>query len=435
MTPLTVGSPQQVIDRYAGMRDHYGDYQRQLFLIDHAGLPLKTVLEQLDILGGEVVPVLRKELAQNRPAEVPDAPTHANLVAAAYGDEAPRQSVPNANRGDNLAGDSPYRDTPGQGRAPRSVPPRPGREPDDDRAHGSPSSRPGCRTPRRPACSPTGSPRPRSSSSAARDIETEVDVFELRDYAHDITNNLLTGFAPPALESMIDAVVSADAVIAVTPIFSTSYSGLFKSFIDVLDPDALTGKPVLIGANAGTARHSLAIDYAIRPLFTYLHAEPVPTGVFAASSDWGGVGRPGRPARRARRTRRARARRGHRAARARGIRRPVRSRRTTSVRAARSATCSAASRGSSGSAQPLVEESERPRPGIRGIVGPVARAGVVEERVRGVGVHMGGEVDAAASIADRTSGRASIRAGSCAPYSASTGHAIAAMRSGAGAVP
>jgi FMN reductase len=85
-------------------------------------------------------------------------------------------------------------------------------------------------------------------------------------------------------------VVSADAVIAVTPIFSTSYSGLFKSFIDVLDPDALTGKPVLIGANAGTARHSLAIDYAIRPLFTYLHAEPVSTGVFAASSDWGASG-------------------------------------------------------------------------------------------------------------------------------------------------
>jgi putative FMN-dependent luciferase-like monooxygenase len=81
MTPLTVGSPQQVIDRYAGMRDLFGDYQRQLFLMDHAGLPLKTVLEQLDILGGEVVPVLRKELAVNRPAEVPDAPTHETLIA------------------------------------------------------------------------------------------------------------------------------------------------------------------------------------------------------------------------------------------------------------------------------------------------------------------------------------------------------------------
>ncbi|WP_243225029.1 FMN reductase [Microbacterium sp. CIAB417] len=121
-------------------------------------------------------------------------------------------------------------------------------------------------------------------------VDVSIDVIELREIAHDITNNLLTGFAPPALETAINTVVSADALIAVTPIFSTSYSGLFKSFIDVLDPDSLTGKPVLIGANAGTARHSLAIDYAIRPLFAYLHAEPVSTGVFAASSDWGGAG-------------------------------------------------------------------------------------------------------------------------------------------------
>ncbi|UYK39058.1 FMN reductase [Microbacterium terricola] len=123
-----------------------------------------------------------------------------------------------------------------------------------------------------------------------REIEATADVFELRDYAHAITDNLLTGFASAELESMINTVVSADAIIAVTPIFSTSYSGLFKSFIDVLEPDALTGKPVLIGANAGTPRHSLAIDYAIRPLFAYLHADAVSTGVFAASSDWGGTG-------------------------------------------------------------------------------------------------------------------------------------------------
>lgn len=122
---------------------------------------------------------------------------------------------------------------------------------------------------------------------AEHDVQVKIDVIELRDLAHDITNNLLTGFAPAPLEEAINRVVSADALIAVTPIFSTSYAGLFKSFIDVLDPDALSGKPVLIGANAGTARHSLAIDYAIRPLFTYLHADPVSTGVFAASSDWG----------------------------------------------------------------------------------------------------------------------------------------------------
>ena len=112
MTPLTVGSPQQVIDRYAGMRDLFGDYQRQLFLVDHSGLPLKTVLEQLDLLGGEVVPVLRRELAKNRPSDVPDAPTHAALVAATYGDGPVRQPRPNANRGDNVTGGSPYQDSP-----------------------------------------------------------------------------------------------------------------------------------------------------------------------------------------------------------------------------------------------------------------------------------------------------------------------------------
>jgi len=118
-------------------------------------------------------------------------------------------------------------------------------------------------------------------------IETTTKTFELRDYAHQLTDNMLAGFAPKELESMLESVYEADALIAVTPIFSTSYSGLFKMFIDVLDPDRMKNKVVLLGANAGTARHSLAIDYAIRPIFAYLHSEVVSTGVFAASSDWG----------------------------------------------------------------------------------------------------------------------------------------------------
>jgi putative FMN-dependent luciferase-like monooxygenase len=110
-TPLTVGSPQEVIDKTLTFREHFGDYQRQLFLIDHAGLPLPTVLDQLELLGGEVVPTLRKELAARRDPEVPDAPTHAGLVKAKYGDAAPRQVRPNANRGDNVTGAAPYQDT------------------------------------------------------------------------------------------------------------------------------------------------------------------------------------------------------------------------------------------------------------------------------------------------------------------------------------
>jgi FMN reductase len=123
-----------------------------------------------------------------------------------------------------------------------------------------------------------------------RGVEVEVQAFELRDLAHDITNHLLLGFAPPKLEEALEAVASADGLIAVTPIFTTSYAGLFKSFIDVIDPQALTDLPVLIGATGGTPRHSPAIDYAIRPLFTYLHAVPVTTGVYAATSDWGDGG-------------------------------------------------------------------------------------------------------------------------------------------------
>jgi FMN reductase len=117
--------------------------------------------------------------------------------------------------------------------------------------------------------------------------EAEVEVFELRDYATDVTNNLLTGFPSPRLNAAIESITSADALIVVTPIFTTSYSGLFKSFIDVLDPQSLTGMPVLLAATGGTERHSLAIDYAMRPMFSYLHANAVPTGVYAASGDWG----------------------------------------------------------------------------------------------------------------------------------------------------
>jgi hypothetical protein len=117
MTPLSVGSPQEVIDKTLTFRENFGDYQRQLFLMDHAGLPLPTVLEQLELLGGEVVPVLRKETEARQDPETPAAPTHASLVKAKYGDQAPRQPRPNANRGDNVTGGSPYQDSSAEAQA------------------------------------------------------------------------------------------------------------------------------------------------------------------------------------------------------------------------------------------------------------------------------------------------------------------------------
>lgn len=118
--------------------------------------------------------------------------------------------------------------------------------------------------------------------------EVRVRVVDLRDLAVDIANNLVTGFPSPRLGEAVRQVTEADGLIAVTPVFSASYSGLFKSFFDVIDHDAPAGLPVLIAATGGTARHSLVLEHAMRPLFTFLRAIVVPTAVYAASEDWGG---------------------------------------------------------------------------------------------------------------------------------------------------
>jgi FMN reductase len=115
----------------------------------------------------------------------------------------------------------------------------------------------------------------------------QVVHVELRPIAHEITDAMLTGFAAPALAAAEAAVVEADAVVFVTPVFTAGVSGLAKSFLDVLDKDSLADMPVLLGATGGTARHSLAIDHALRPVFAYLRAAVVPAGVFAATDDWG----------------------------------------------------------------------------------------------------------------------------------------------------
>lgn len=121
------------------------------------------------------------------------------------------------------------------------------------------------------------------------DDRATVKVIELRAHAVDIAHNLVTGFPSAALKSSLDAVTSADGLIAVTPIFAASYSGLFKSFFDILDDGVLADRPVLIAATGGTVRHSLALEHAVRPLFAYLRALVAPTAVFAAADDWAGA--------------------------------------------------------------------------------------------------------------------------------------------------
>jgi FMN reductase len=118
-------------------------------------------------------------------------------------------------------------------------------------------------------------------------FDVAVDIVELRDLAVDIANNFVTGYAAPRLAEVIAGVEASDGIIAVTPVFSASYSGLFKSFFDVLDPKSLDGKAVLLGATGGTDRHQMVLDYALRPLFSYLRTRMAATGVFAGPQDWG----------------------------------------------------------------------------------------------------------------------------------------------------
>ncbi|WP_329219992.1 FMN reductase [Streptomyces sp. NBC_01485] len=133
-----------------------------------------------------------------------------------------------------------------------------------------------------------------TAGRAEAEADVDVRVVELRDLAVEIAHNLTNGFPGRKLADALDAVTGADGLVVVTPVFSASYSGLFKSFFDVLDQDALAGKPVLIAATGGSARHSLVLEHAMRPLFAHLRAVVVPTAVYAASEDWGAEGLPER---------------------------------------------------------------------------------------------------------------------------------------------
>ena len=125
----------------------------------------------------------------------------------------------------------------------------------------------------------------------ARGEGVEIEVIELRELAVEMAQTLVSGNRPtPGVVAAHEKIASADGMIVVTPVFTASYSGLFKTFVDLLDPKAIDGMPVIVAATAGTARHSLVLDHALRPLFTYLDAVVVPTGVFAATDDFGGGG-------------------------------------------------------------------------------------------------------------------------------------------------
>ena len=130
---------------------------------------------------------------------------------------------------------------------------------------------------------------------SARGEQVDVTYIELRDLAVDLAHAMTSGGLGGArLDDAKRHVTASDGLIVVTPVFAASYSGLFKMFFDTLDPDSINGMPVIIAATAGTERHSLVLDHALRPLFSYLRAVVLPTGVFAATSDFGSAELAGR---------------------------------------------------------------------------------------------------------------------------------------------
>ncbi len=123
-----------------------------------------------------------------------------------------------------------------------------------------------------------------------RDGEAIVVIHELREHAIGITNAMTGGFSNPDLQKVINDVDDADILVAITPVYKTSMSGLFKSFFDILDENILEDKTVILGATGGSDRHSLVIDYAMRPVFSYMRARVMHTGIYASPGDWGDTG-------------------------------------------------------------------------------------------------------------------------------------------------
>ncbi|MDY6808068.1 MAG: CE1759 family FMN reductase [Actinomycetota bacterium] len=119
--------------------------------------------------------------------------------------------------------------------------------------------------------------------------QTEVTVLDLRDLAIDIARSMTTGFAVAPVRDALEQVYAADGLIVATPVFNASYSGLFKSFFDLVEVERLRGAPVVLAATGGSPRHSMVLDHALRPLFAYLRTIVLPTAVYAAAEDWAGA--------------------------------------------------------------------------------------------------------------------------------------------------
>ena len=252
-TPLTVGSPQQVIEETLSFKDHVGHCQRRLFLFDHAVLPLKMIVKQMDLLG-EILPELRKGFAEGRPADTPDAPTYDSLVACSEHSDG-YLLLPVTRSLEHPTGIDMKIVAISAGL-------------------GQPSS-----TRMLVDC---------LVAQITQDLpNAEAEVMEVRDLGHDLLNAEFTGVRSVGVTEALESIAGADGLLAVSPVFNAHAAAVFHLLFEVLDVGALEGKPVLVGATGGTVRHSLVMDRDIVASLHYHHALVSPVSVFAATEDWG----------------------------------------------------------------------------------------------------------------------------------------------------
>lgn len=118
----------------------------------------------------------------------------------------------------------------------------------------------------------------------------ETSVFDVEDIGPSLGAARHVSQLDPGGREVLRRIATADMLVVGSPTYKGSYTGLFKHFLDLVDPASLRGKPVLLAATGGGQRHSLVIEHQLRPLFGFFQALTLPTGVYAAAEELGEAG-------------------------------------------------------------------------------------------------------------------------------------------------
>lgn len=128
----------------------------------------------------------------------------------------------------------------------------------------------------------------RLSERLGGQLPLQVQYLEIARLAPHLLAQGCPSELPAEGTAAVRAIEAADLIVAVTPVYKGSYTGLFKHLFDLVGPEALLGRPVLLAANGGSDRHALVVDHQLRPLFAFFRALTVPSAVYAAESDFDG---------------------------------------------------------------------------------------------------------------------------------------------------